>query len=165
MGSVADSVAAKIRIIFDNTNFLTRKITQKWFSWTYLYLIMLNQTLKLRFVRQIKSFSKQNYYLCSVYTHTGSLDGQRLGRHIYIKGVTVRFGFDLLELRKLSTVRQRQSNGNASWGVLYTVLIGFGRFYCSLSRVLSIYLHWRGAFGVARFGRTGQCEGLNKWNG
>lgn len=37
---------------------------------------------------------------------------------------------------------------NASRGVLYTALIGFGRFYCSLSRVLSIYLHWRGTFDV-----------------
>jgi len=42
MGSVADSVAAKIRIIIDNTNFLVRKITQKWISLTYLCLIMLN---------------------------------------------------------------------------------------------------------------------------
>ena len=32
MGSVADSVAAKIRIIIDNTNFLARKIMQKWIS-------------------------------------------------------------------------------------------------------------------------------------
>ena len=69
-------------------------------------------------------------------------NGVEVWGDIYIhKGVSVRFGFDLLELRKLSTVRQRQSNGNASWGVLYTALIGFGRFYCSLSRVLSIYLH------------------------
>ena len=45
--------------------------------------------------------------------------------YIMIKGVFVRFGFDLLELRKHSTVRQRQSNGNASLGVLYTALIGF----------------------------------------
>ena len=28
---------------------------------------------------------------------------------------------------------QKQSNGNASWGVLYTALIVFGRLYCSLS--------------------------------
>ena len=28
---------------------------------------------------------------------------------------------------------QKQSNGNASWGVLYTALIGFGRFCRSLS--------------------------------
>lgn len=36
-------------------------------------------------------------------------------------------------------------------GVLYTALIGFERFCRSLSRVLSIYVHRRGAFGVARF--------------
>ena len=110
MGSVADSVAAKIRIIFDNTNFLTRKITQKWFSWTYLYLIMLNQTLKLRFVRQIKSFSKQNYYLCSVYTHTGSLDGQRLGRHTYGKRRFCTLWFWRYKNLANSTTSQEQSN-------------------------------------------------------
>jgi len=38
MGSVADSVAAKIRIIIDNTNFSARKNTQKWIPLTYLYL-------------------------------------------------------------------------------------------------------------------------------
>jgi hypothetical protein len=50
MGSVADSVAAKIQIIIDNTNFLARKITQKWISLIYLYLIVLNQTIKTHFV-------------------------------------------------------------------------------------------------------------------
>jgi len=42
MGSVADSVAAKIRIIIDNTNFSARKITLKQDCLTYLYLIMLS---------------------------------------------------------------------------------------------------------------------------
>lgn len=42
------SVAAKIRIIIDNTNFLARKISQKWISLTYLYLIMLNHAIKLK---------------------------------------------------------------------------------------------------------------------
>ena len=42
MGSVADSVAAKIRIIIDNTNFSARKITLKQNYLTYLYLIMLS---------------------------------------------------------------------------------------------------------------------------
>ena len=42
MGSVADSVAAKIRIIIDNTNFSARKITLKQNCLTYLYLIMLS---------------------------------------------------------------------------------------------------------------------------
>lgn len=45
-------------------------------------------------------------------------------------------------------------------GVLYTALIGFGCIlHCCQERVF-IYLHIRGAFGVARFGLTGQCEGL-----
>ena len=42
MGSVADSVAAKIRIIIDNTNFSARKITLKQNYLTCLYLIMLS---------------------------------------------------------------------------------------------------------------------------
>lgn len=42
MGSVADSVAAKIRIIIDNTNFSARKIALKQNYLTYLYLIMLS---------------------------------------------------------------------------------------------------------------------------
>nr|WP_308534773.1 hypothetical protein [uncultured Prevotella sp.] len=53
---------------------------------------------------------------------------------------------------------------NASWGVLYTVLIGFGQIYCLLSRVLSIYLHWRGAFGVARFDLQGNAKAYRSWN-
>ena len=31
-------------------------------------------------------------------------------------------------------------------------------FYSSLSRVHSIYLHWRGAFGVARFDKLGDAR-------
>ena len=38
---LARTDAEKIRIIIDNTNFLASKITQKWISLTYLYLIML----------------------------------------------------------------------------------------------------------------------------
>nr|DAR11379.1 MAG TPA: hypothetical protein [Caudoviricetes sp.] len=55
---MARTDAAKIRIIIDNTNFLVRKITRKWISLTYLYLIMLNQTLKSYFTNQTKWFSK-----------------------------------------------------------------------------------------------------------
>ena len=39
MGSVADSVAAKIRIFFDNTNFSARKIMQKWIFLEYLFYL------------------------------------------------------------------------------------------------------------------------------
>ena len=59
---------------------------------------------------------------------------------------------------------QKQSNGNASWDVLYTALIGFGRFCRSLSRVLSIYVHRRGAFGVARFDNLGDARAFTLWN-
>ncbi|WP_308233081.1 hypothetical protein, partial [uncultured Prevotella sp.] len=58
MGSVADSVVAKIRIIIDNTNFSARKITRKWISLTYLYLIMLNRGLKSYFTGKTKWFPR-----------------------------------------------------------------------------------------------------------
>lgn len=65
-----------------------------------------------------------------------------------VKGVFVRFGFDAIRISQIQRQVKNKATKNVSWGVLYTALIGFGRFYCSLSRVLSIYLHWRGAFGV-----------------
>ena len=37
-----------------------------------------------------------------------------VGQNIYKKAFSERFGFDLLELRKLELIRQKQSNGNAS---------------------------------------------------
>lgn len=58
-----------------------------------------------------------------------------------VKGVFVRFGFDAIRISQIQRQVKNKATKNASWGVLYTVLIGFGRFYCSLSRVLSIYLH------------------------
>ena len=47
---------------------------------------------------------------------------------------------------------------------MYTALIGFGRFYRSLLRVLSIYVHRRGAFGVARFDLSGNARAFIAWN-
>ena len=61
-----------------------------------------------------------------------------------VKGVFVRFGFDAIRISQIQRQVKNKATKNASRGVLYTALIGFGRFYCSLSRVLSIYLHWRG---------------------
>ena len=40
--------------------------------------------------------------------------------NIYIKGVFVRFGFDVLELRNFTIICQKQSSGDALWGV-YTL--------------------------------------------
>ena len=56
MGSVADSVLQKIRIIIDNTNYWASKIMPKWISLTYLYLTMLNLGLKSYFT--LKSATK-----------------------------------------------------------------------------------------------------------
>ena len=45
--------------------------------------------------------------------------GRRWDGHIYIKGVTVRFGFDAIRTSQLPNVCQEQSNGDAPWDVLY----------------------------------------------
>ena len=83
MESVADFVVAGIRIIIDNTNLLAEKNNGKVNSLTYLYLTMLNRTLKPYFASQTKWFPLRKCYLCIVYTHAESLNGQRLGRHTY----------------------------------------------------------------------------------
>lgn len=59
---------------------------------------------------------------------------------------------------------QKQSNGNASWGVLYTALIGFGRLCRSLSLRVNYILTLTWGFQRCSFRQSGQCEGLNKWN-
>jgi hypothetical protein len=65
-----------------------------------------------------------------------------------LKGVTVRFGFDALELRKFQTASQKQSNGNAPWDVYIQPALTIHQ----MVNVLGIlYIHQRGAFGVARF--------------
>ena len=59
---------------------------------------------------------------------------------------------------------QKQSNGNASWGVLYTAIIGFGRLCRSLSLRVNYILTLTWGFRRCSFRQSGQCEGLNKWN-
>ena len=46
---------------------------------------MLNRTLKSYFASQIKWLPRQKCYVCNVYTHTESPNGQRLGIHTYGK--------------------------------------------------------------------------------
>ena len=72
--------------------------------------------------------------------------------HIYIKGVTERFGFDVSELRNfnyLSKTKQRER----LMGCLYTALIGYLPFFGNISSGGVLYIHRRGAFSVARFDR------------
>ena len=50
-----------------------------------------------------------------------------------------------------STVGQKQSNGDALWGVLYTALFGFEQML--VGREEELYTQLRGAFSIARFDR------------
>ena len=91
-------------------------------------------------------------------------EGQRLCGHVYIKGVTVRFGFDAVRTSQLPTDCQKQSNGNASWGVFYTAVLASDGSAVLLPRGRIVYLHWRGAFGVARFDNQGNAKAFMAWN-
>lgn len=51
-------------------------------------------------------------------------DGADGEGHIYIKAFTERFGFDILRISQIQTVRQKQSSGECPLGVLYTIVIG-----------------------------------------
>ena len=68
--------------------------------------------------------------------------------HIYIKGVTVRFDFDDVRISQVPIVCQKQSNGDALRGVLYTALIGFS-WYCHLSSRRENYI-FTSAWGFQR---------------
>lgn len=52
---------------------------------------------------------------------------------IYIKAFTERFGFDILRISQIQTVRQKQSSGECPLGVLYTTVID------------STFEEWRGS--------------------
>ena len=78
-----------------------------------------------------------------------TFSGEADGAHILHKGVTVRFGFDVLESRKFPTVSQEQSNGNVSWDVY--IQLQCVCFYLNEYFGGALYIHQRGAFGVARF--------------
>ena len=71
---------------------------------------MLNQTIKSFFSSQTKWFSRLKCYLCNVYTHTGSPDGQRLGRHTYGKRRFCTLWFWRYKNLANSTTSQEQSN-------------------------------------------------------
>lgn len=64
-----------------------------------------------------------------------------------------------MRISQIPNVSQEQSNGDALWGVLYILILAW-----MLSSVLlssnNVY-HRRGAFSIARFRLTGQCESLH----
>ena len=84
--------------------------------------------------------------------------GLRWVGRIYILGVTVRFSFDCVNSRKiqgLSKIKQRER--------LMEVYIIYSPYWlhtidwCGVMGA-TIYLHWRGAFGVARFDNPGNLR-------
>ena len=56
------------------------------------------------------------------------------------------------------TICQKQSNAERLMRCIIYCSHWLRTFYRSLSRVHSIYLHWRGAFGVARFDKLGDAR-------
>ena len=56
------------------------------------------------------------------------------------------------------TICQKQSNAERLMRCIIYSSHWLRTFYRSLSRVHSIYLHWRGAFGIARFDNLGDAR-------
>ena len=97
--------------------------------------------------------------LCGLY-HTESPDGQRLGRHIHSKRRIWRFGFDDSWTSQTHLSVKNKATRNVSWVYCIQPLLASVAFRIRYQERVFIYLHIRGAFSVARFGLTGQCEGL-----
>lgn len=69
----------------------------------------------------------------------------------------VRFGFDELESRKFIN-KSRTKQQRTPHEVYYIRSHSLQSISRLLPRVLTIYLHWRGAFGVARFDLSGNAR-------
>ena len=65
----------------------------------------------------------------------------RDGKTYIHKGVTDALVLTIRELRNFPNVCQEQSNGNASWDVLYTAFIGFVRFLSLVVRIGILYIY------------------------
>ena len=74
-----------------------------------------------------------------MHTYVEGPKGRGGGQTFTKKGVTVRFGFDVLRISQVQTVSQKQSNKGRPVGYIY------------IQALLACYIYHRGAFGVARF--------------
>ena len=81
---------------------------------------------------------------------------------IYIKGVTVRFGFDVLEPGKFELFVKNKATGTP-YGVhiLHALNFSCDELLWDVVRVFC-YIHHRGAFGVARFDKQGNSRALTR---
>jgi len=75
------------------------------------------------------------------------------GGQIYIKGVTVRLGFDILRIWKIQIDKSTdQATGTPYWGCIYIASRTFPVTLCYRKKFGYVgYIYHRGAFGVARF--------------
>ena len=65
--------------------------------------------------------------------------------YIYIKGVTVRFGFDCVRISQIPSICQKQSNGDDG---VYYIQPSLASDVSFVGREGKLYLHLRGAFCV-----------------
>ena len=86
------------------------------------------------------------------------LCGVEGGAHIYIKGVTVRFGFDVLELRNFRQIVKNKATGTPHGMFIYNPHWS----YVFMTSKGNLYTHQRGAFDVARFDNLGNAKALTR---
>ena len=76
----------------------------------------------------------------------------------YIKGVTVRFGFDVLELRKFKQIVKNKATGTPHGMFIYSPYW----LFVIIADKGKLYTHQRGAFDVARFDNLGNAKALTR---
>ena len=91
--------------------------------------------------------------------------GKSKGGNIYLKGVTVRFGFDVLEPGKFKRFVKNKATGTPCGVYIHCILnISCNCMLWEVVRDCRIYISSWG-FRRCSFRQTGQCESLNTWNG
>ena len=88
---------------------------------------------------------------------------------IYIKGVSVRFGFDVLESRKFKRLVKNKATRSAPGMIVYTpyrLLVGNSDIACCRLPVAAVVIYTTSTWGFRRcsFRLIGQCESLKAWN-
>ena len=111
------------------------------------------------------SFFKWFFYLCNVCIRTGSPQRAEDGQvYILIKAFLYAFVLTCRNLAVRTQFVKNKAMQNASWGVLYTALLGFSRFIgCCQGSSYILTLAW--GFRRCSFRQIGQCQSLYTWNG
>ncbi len=98
-----------------------------------------------------------NEYFCSA-PRCAILSMERRRGTYYIKGVTVRFGFDVLELRKFKQIVKNKATGTPHGMFIYSPYW----LFVIIADKGKLYTHQRGAFDVARFDNLGNAKALTR---